>query len=304
MKVRVGTRGSELAVAQTGWAVDLMRRARPEVEFEIVRIKTSGDRIRDVPLAQVGGKGLFVKEIETALLGGEIDCAIHSMKDLPGEIPQDLVVAAVPLREDPRDVMITRDRDGWAQRRPGMVVGTCSPRRAAMLRAIDGTIEIVPLRGNVGTRLAKVERGEVEATLLAAAGLRRLGIEPAHYEYLEADQVLPAVGQGCLAVEARRGELEDLWPAIEDPGSRVAADAERAFLARISGNCVTPLAGLARVGDDRVVLDAAIADPSGRPILRDRIEGPLGEAAALGVELGGRMLDAGGAEILDGLEEP
>lgn len=304
MRVRVGTRGSELAVAQTGWVVDNMRRARPDFEFEVVRIKTSGDRIRDVPLAQVGGKGLFVKEIEMALMSREIDCAVHSMKDLPGEVPDELMVAAVPVREDPRDVVVTTEPGSWARSRRGMVVGTCSPRRAAMLRALEPGIEIVPLRGNVGTRLAKVEEGQVDATLLASAGLNRLGIVPSNFEFLDTQTMVPAIGQGSLAIEARRGELGELWSAIEDPVSRVAADAERAFLARVSGNCVSPLAALASVSGDRVGLSAVIADPDGVRVLRDRIEGACSDAAALGAELAAKMLAAGGAEILDALVEP
>lgn len=280
-----------------------MRRAQPGLEVEVVRIKTSGDRIRDVPLAEVGGKGLFVKEIEMALLSREIDCAVHSMKDLPGEIPEELVVAAVPVREDPRDVVITREPNAWSESRRGMRVGTCSPRRAALLRSLDDAIEIVPIRGNVDTRLAKVERGDVDATLLAAAGLRRLSIVPRHFEYLDPAVMVPAVGQGSLAVEARRGELGDLWAAIEDPVSRIAADAERGFLARVSGNCVTPLAALAHVDAERVRMNAVIADPSGERVLRDEISGPSADAADLGVELAVRMLAAGGAEILDSLED-
>ena len=185
-----------------------------------------------------------------------------------------------------------------------MRVGTCSPRRAALLRSLGEEIEIVPLRGNVGTRLAKVEKGEVDATLLASAGLRRLGIVPTHFEYLDPAMMVPAVGQGSLAIEARRGELAELWPGIEDRVSRITADAERAFLARVSGNCVTPLAALADVGQGRVRLDAVIADPSGERVLRDEISGAEADAARLGRELAERMLDAGGAEILRALEAP
>jgi hydroxymethylbilane synthase len=304
VKVRVGTRASELALVQTGWVVDRLSRANPHCQFEVVHIKTSGDRIRDVPLAQVGGKGLFVKEIEMALLDGSIDCAVHSMKDLPGEIPEPLVVAAVPVREDPRDVVVTRRPRAWTEDRSGMKVGTCSPRRAALLRSLVPEIEIVPLRGNVGTRLAKVENGVVDATLLAAAGLRRLGIVPKNWEFLDPTEVVPAIGQGCLAIEARRGELGELWSSIEDPVSRDGAEAERAFLARVAGNCVTPLAGLARIEGAEVSLDAVIADPSGERVLRDRIAGKREQAARLGRELAARMLDAGGSEILAALDAP
>jgi len=296
VRLRIGTRASALALAQTGWVAERIREAVAGAETEIVHIKTSGDRIRDVPLAEVGGKGLFVKEIEAALLAGEIDCAIHSMKDLPGDAPSPLAIAAVPVREDPRDVLVCNgDRPGL---RRGMRVGTCSPRRAAQLLAMDLGLEVVPLRGNVGTRLDKVVGGEVDATLLAAAGLRRLGLEPANAAPLDANDFLPALGQGALAVQTRPGELESVLAVIEDPPSRVAAEAERAFLARICGNCVTPLAGLARVEGDRVELDAAIAHPSGSPILRDSASGPREQAAEVGRALAERLLERGGAELL------
>lgn len=301
MKVRIGTRASELALAQTGWVVERLRAAHPRLDVEVVHITTSGDRIRDVPLARFGGKGLFVKEIEAALLAGEIDAAVHSMKDLPGEIPAELTVAAVPQREDPRDVLVTRRPGAWAPgRQRGLRVGTCSPRRAALLRAIDAEIEILPLRGNVGTRLARVGSGDFDAAVLAAAGLRRLGIEPMHVEVFDPWVMVPAVGQGCLAIETRRG-AEELWEAIEHRDSRVAADAERAFLARVSGNCVTPLAAHAVVAEQGVALSAVIADPQGARVVRDEIAGSAADAAALGRQLAERMLAAGGAAILAAL---
>lgn len=305
MKLRIGTRASELALAQTGWVAERLRRAHPDLAIEIVHITTSGDRIRDAPLAQFGGKGLFVKEIESALLAGDIDAAVHSMKDLPGEIPAGLEIAAVPRREDARDVVVTRVADAW---RPGsgraLRVGTCSPRRAALLRALDAALEIVPLRGNVGTRLARVAAGDFDAAVLAAAGLRRLGIAPEHVEFLDPAVMVPAVGQGCLAIETRLGELRHLWPAVEDGDSRVAADAERAFLARVSGNCVTPLAAHAEVRGGRVHLTGVIAHPDGAPIVRDADDAGVDEAASLGRALAERLLAAGGAAILADLEEP
>lgn len=315
MKLRIGTRGSELALVQTAWVAQQLENSRSDIETEIVRIKTSGDLIRDVPLARVGGKGLFVKEIEAALLSGDIDCAVHSMKDVPGEMAEGLAIAAVPVREDPRDVVIGREMGrgirpgpdggsgGRAVLRRGMRVGTCSPRRAAQLRDLGLDLEVVPLRGNVGTRVAKVQSGEVDATLLAVAGLRRLGIDPPLTEVLDADRFVPAVGQGALAIQTRVGELVEVVGAIEDPISRIAADAERALLRRMGGNCVTPLAALARVAGNRVRLIALIAHPSGEPILRDEAEGPCDRAAELGVELAERMLSAGGAELLTALDE-
>ena len=302
MKLRVGTRGSDLARSQTGWVVEKLKRAHRDLAVEVVLIKTSGDQIRDVPLAQVGGKGLFVKEIEAALLAGEIDCAVHSMKDLPGEIPPELVVAAVPQREDPRDVVVTKEAGMWPDAMQGTRVGTCSPRRAALLMSLGLGIEIVPLRGNVGTRLAKVDRGEVDATLLAAAGLNRLALTPANTHPLDPMTMVPAVGQGCLAVEARRGEYAAILTSIEDRDSRIAADAERAFLTRMGGNCVSPLAAYARIVEGQLSAEAVIAGPTGTPVLREADGGLLCDAAEIGTRLAERLLERGGADILRALD--
>ncbi len=304
MRLRIGTRASALALAQTSMVADSLREARPGLEVEVVRITTSGDRIRDVPLAEVGGKGLFVKEIESALLSGEIDCAVHSMKDVPGVLPAGLTIGAVPLREDPRDAVITTATGSWGGSRAGMSVGTCSPRRAAFLRRFDPELTIVPLRGNVGTRLAKVESGEVDATLLAVSGLRRLGITPANLEYLDPDVFVPAVGQGALAIECREGErghradVVELLASIEDPVSRVRANAERAFLAGMGGNCVTPIAALATVDGSTVRMTAVFADPSGETPLREEGVAPQADAAKMGAALADLVLATGGAELL------
>ncbi len=303
MRLRVGSRASALARAQTAWVVDRLREEHADLEVEVVLIKTSGDRIRDTPLAQVGGKGLFVKEIESALLANEIDCAVHSMKDLPGQIPAALTIAAVPAREDPRDVMVTHQPGVWPDSMRGLRVGTCSPRRAALVRGMGLGVEIVPLRGNVETRLTKVSGGAVDATLLAAAGLRRLGLSPANRVEVATDELIPAVGQGSLAIEARRGEHTALLAAIEDRDSRIAADAERSFLAGIGGDCVSPIAAFASVGGSRLRLDAVIAHPSGAPVVRDREEGACANAAEIGSHLAERMLDAGGARILAELDD-
>jgi hydroxymethylbilane synthase len=301
-RLRIGTRGSRLALVQSGWVEQRLRELAPGLETELVVIRTSGDRIYDVPLAAFGGKGLFVKEIEAALAAGEIDCAVHSLKDLPGELLTGLEIAAVPRREDARDVVVTRQPGGLAAVAAGGRVGTSSPRRAALLGATRPDLEVVNLRGNVETRLRKLAAGEVDATLLAAAGLNRLGIEPEHRELCDPGVFLPAVGQGALALEVRRGEAHAAVAALDERDSRDAIDAERGFLCAVGGTCVTPLAGYATVDAATVTLRAAILHPSGAPVLRDEICGPRAAAWALGEELASRLLSSGGARLLREIE--
>src|SRR5262249_3885394 len=207
------------------------------------------DRLHDVPLHQVGGKGLFVKELESALSDGTIDCAVHSLKDLPGELAPGLTIAAVPEREDPHDVAVTRDAGGLAALPRAARVGTSSPRRAALVRMLWPDLTVVGLRGNVDTRLAKLERGEVDGLILAAAGWHRLGIAPAHAQQCDADQFVPAIGQGALALESRAEPLADRLAVIEHRPTRDAIDAERAFLRAVGGTCVSPLAAHATIAD-------------------------------------------------------
>jgi hydroxymethylbilane synthase len=214
-----------------------------------------------------------------------------------------LVLAAVPRREDARDVVVTRTPGGLGAVPEGGRIGTSSPRRAALLRAARPDLQVVPLRGNVETRLKKLQGGEVDATVLAAAGLRRLKIEPTYVEYCDPAVFLPAVGQGALALEVRRGEIIDAIAALEDADSRVAIDAERGFLAAVGGSCVTPLAGHATVDEESVTLRVAIAHPSGEPILRRDARGARDEASEVGAALGRRLLADGGAELLREIEE-
>jgi hydroxymethylbilane synthase len=286
-----------LARAQAEWVRQRLERAHPDLRGELVIIKTSGDRIRDVPLHQLGGKGLFVKELENALLDGSIDCAVHSLKDLPGELAAGLVIAAVPEREAPHDVAVTRQPGGLAALPAGARVGTSSPRRAALLQALHPGLEVVNLRGNVDTRLAKLERGEVDGLILAAAGLRRLGLSHRHAELCDLASFVPAIGQGALALEARAGSLADRLRAIEHPPSRRAVDAERAFLIAVNGTCVTPLAAHADVVEGRLHLRGLIAHPDGR-IVRGEVAGLASDGVRVGGELAKRLLAAGGAALL------
>ena len=302
--LRIGTRGSRLALAQAEWARRRLEAADAGLRAELVVIKTSGDRLRDVPLHQVGGKGLFVKELENALRDGAIDCAVHSLKDLPGELAPGLTIAAVPEREDPHDVAITRAAGGLAALPHGARVGTSSPRRAALVRMLWPDLTVVGLRGNVDTRLAKLERGEVDGIILAAAGLHRLGVTPAHVQPCDADEFVPAIGQGALALESRAEPLAERLAVIEHRPTRDAIDAERAFLRAVGGTCVSPLAAHATVADGRLRLRALIAHPDGTRVVRGDATGTSADAARVGRELAERLLRDGGAALLRSLGMP
>ena len=302
--LRIGTRGSRLALAQAEWARRRLEAADAGLRAELVVIKTSGDSLRDVPLHQVGGKGLFVKELESALREGAIDCAVHSLKDLPGELAPGLTIAAVPEREDPHDVAITRAAGGLAALPHGARIGTSSPRRAALVRMLWPDLTVVALRGNVDTRLAKLERGEVDGIILAAAGLHRLGVTPAHVEPCDADEFVPAIGQGALALESRAEPLAERLAVIEHRPTRDAIDAERAFLRAVGGTCVSPLAAHATVADGRLRLRALIAHPDGTRVVRGDATGTSADAARVGRELAERLLRDGGAALLRSLGMP
>jgi len=296
---RVGTRGSKLALTQTEGVLSRLREHFPGVHFEVVIIKTKGDKIQDVPLARIGGKGLFVKEIEEALLRGDIDFAVHSLKDVPSELPEGLYLAAFPAREDPRDALVSRVGGGLADLPQGARVGTSSLRRAAQLRHRRPDLEILPLRGNVDTRLRKLSEGQYEAILLAEAGLRRLGVRVERTP-LPVEEFLPAVGQGILAVEAREGDREtaSLLATLHHEETALCARAERAFLRRLEGGCQVPLAAHARLRNGRLEIRGFIADPEGRRFYRAAREGDPRKAEALGVALAEDLLSQGGDQIL------
>lgn len=300
--LRIGTRGSKLALTQSRWVQSCLQQRHPQLTIELVTIKTSGDRFVDQPLSEIGGKGLFVKEIEEAMVAGTIDCAVHSMKDVPGELAPGLVIAATPPREDPRDVLIARNGAGFEQLPRGARVGTSSLRRMALLRALRSDLDVRSLRGNVDTRLAKLDRGELDAIVLAAAGLRRLGIERRDAEPFDPQHFLPAVGQGVLALESRADDTATLLAVLDDAPTRIAVTAERAFLLRVGGSCRTPLAAYATLDGNTLTLRALIADPDGTRVLRAEHRGPAGQAAALGAALADELLGRGGADILRALE--
>jgi hydroxymethylbilane synthase len=298
-RVIIGTRGSKLALWQAEWVRSALLARFSGLSVELAVIKTQGDKILDVPLAQVGGKGLFVKEIEEALLDGRVDLAVHSMKDMPAEIPAGLAVGAVPERETPADVLISRDGQPLTELAPASAIGTSSLRRGAQLRHARPDLRIVPLRGNLDTRLRKLETGDLAAVVLAAAGVRRLGLEARITEHLDFDLMLPAVGQGALCIEIRASDtrIRPLVAGLDHPDSHAAVAGERAFLRRLGGGCQVPIAGYGRVDGRRFTLTGLVAEVDGSALIRHRLSGPVQEAVALGVELAEALL-ARGADII------
>lgn len=287
-RIILGSRASPLALAQTGWVRDRLIAAHPGLEVGITIIRTRGDAVLDRALSAVGGKGLFVKELEEALLAGRIDAAIHSMKDMETALPPGLAILAVPAREDPRDCLIgAASIEALPE---GARVGTASLRRAVQLTEKRPDLTITLLRGNVGTRLEKIAAGKAEATLLALAGLRRLGLAGQGEVVLEADQMLPAVAQGALAIEGRADDarLRAVLAPLHDPDSADRVTAERAMLAALDGSCRTPIAGLAVLDGDRLRLDGLWQAPDGG-LRRARLDGPRAEAARLGEALADRL---------------
>jgi hydroxymethylbilane synthase len=287
----IGTRGSQLALWQARWV-------QAQLEgVEIVIIKTTGDRIRGAALPEAGGKGLFTKEIEEALLAGRADVAVHSLKDLPTEMDPRLALAAIPRREDPRDALAGSTLAGLAA---GARVGTSSLRRAAQLRRLRPDLRLDNIRGNVDTRLRKLDEGQYDAVLLAAAGLRRLGLADRIAEILEPDAMCPAVGQGALAVQCRADDVATLrrLAALEDPTARAEVTAERALLAELGGGCRVPIGGSARLEGSTLRLTAVVASPDGARLARVLVEGPASDPGGLGRRAAGELLARGAAEIL------
>jgi hydroxymethylbilane synthase len=299
--IKIGTRGSALAVWQAEWVRSQLLALHPEHEIELVKIKTTGDKIQDVPLAQVGGKGLFVKEIETALLEGQVDLAVHSMKDMPAELPPGLCIGAVPERENPLDVLISRNGHAFKDLPEGARVGSSSLRRCAQARHARPDITVHSLRGNLDTRLRKLETEGLDAIVLAAAGVKRLGLKDRITEYLPETIMLPAIGQGALSIETREEDetIHSLTAAMDHRDTRLAVETERAFLARLEGGCQVPIAGHAKVTENTIVLAGLVAEVDGSLLLRETISGPLDQGEKLGVEMADRLLEKGAREILE-----
>lgn len=301
--VRIATRRSRLALWQAEHVAARLVAAHPGLAVSLVPIVTEGDRILDRTLAAVGGKGLFIKELETALLAGDADFAVHSMKDMPADLPDGLVIGAALERADPRDAFVCRDHDALASLPRGARVGTSSLRRQCQLRHARPDLEIVVLRGNVETRLRKLDAGEFEATVLATAGLERLGLGERIRARLAPEQMLPAVGQGVIGIECPEGnrEVRALLDTLEHAATRIRLDAERAFAARLGGSCQSPIAAYAELRNGELSLRGLVGSPDGRQVFADAIAGPARDAAALGTALADRVLAAGAAPLLAAL---
>src|SRR5271170_2774745 len=303
-KLRIGSRGSQLALWQANHISALLRSRGHEVEIEIIH--TTGDKITDVPLAQVGtkgglGKGIFTREIEEALAAGSVDLAVHSLKDLPTELPRGFEIAAITEREDPRDAFCSRLYSKVEDLPQNARVGTSSLRRQAQLKAIRPDLDIHPLRGNVDTRLRKLERGEYHAIILAAAGLKRLGKTELVKQIISAEIMCPAAGQGALAIEIREGDLatRQHLEFLNDATARTATTCERTLLNRLGGGCQVPIGALAEIRNGKLRLDAIVADPDGSKLLRESRDGNLSDPEQLGNEVGETLLKRGGAAILE-----
>ena len=299
--IRIGTRGSMLAVRQSGMIKAALEKLWPDISVELKIIRTTGDKITDVPLAKVGGKGLFVKEIEDALLDGSVDIAIHSMKDVPADLPEGLEIVAVPEREDPRDALILRRGSEMGDLARGAVIGTSSLRRAAQVLKMRPDFEVRTLRGNLETRLRKLEEGLYDAIILAAAGLRRMGWEDRITLFLDPAEFIPAIGQGALGIEARSDDqrVRRLLAPLDHPESAVAVRAERSLLKVLEGGCQVPIGGYARVIGQNIELVGTVASLDGREVFRANGTAPGGEAVELGARVAAELLESGAKHILD-----
>jgi hydroxymethylbilane synthase len=289
-----------LALCQSEWFQSKIEEVAPEVRVTLRKIQTSGDRIVDVPLAKIGGKGLFVKEIEDALLTGEIDFAVHSMKDVPAQLPDGLDILCIPPREDARDAFISREGCSFQGLPLGATVGTASLRRQAQLLHARPDLKITMLRGNLDTRLRKLREGQFDAIILAAAGLHRLAWSQTITEYLPPILSLPAIGQGALGIEGRANDefVRSILSRLNDQATHTTVTAERAFLHRLEGGCQVPIAAYATLADEYLALDGLVASVDGKTVIRDQIKGTPEQAHSLGVQLADRLLSRGGDRIL------
>ena len=298
MNFIIGSRGSQLALWQANWVKERLAAAGFDVEIKV--IKTTGDKQQNVPLTQSGTKGLFIKEIEEALTAGEVDLAVHSMKDLPTELPAGLVVAAVPEREDARDVFISRDGKRFGELPAGARVGTSSVRRQSQLRKLRSDLELVPLRGNLDTRLRKLDRGDCHALVLAAAGVHRLRLRQRITEYFSPEQICPAVGQGALAIEIRQGDERTAGAVnpLDHDATHQAVCAERAMLRHLGGGCQVPIAAHATPQNEELNLVGVVASLDGSTLIRATASGAFGDPESLGARVAQDLLQRGARAIL------
>ena len=296
----IGTRGSKLALAQTHWVSEQLRAAHPALTVNIEIIKTTGDRITDRPLSQIGGKGLFTKELEVALMDDAIDCAVHSLKDLPTELPEGLTLGAIPVRVDPRDVLVTNDGVSLSELAAGAVVGTSSLRRAAQLRHRRSDIEIVDLRGNIDTRVGRVSDGDIDAAILASAGIQRLALDVRTAPIEESD-IVPAPGQGALGIEVREGDADTagILASLANDTATAEVTAERTCLAILEGGCQVPLGIRATLNGDTLFARARVCSLDGTNVVDAAMDGDALRAAALGENIANDLLSRGAGAIIE-----
>ena len=300
MNIKIGTRGSKLALTQAKLVADSLKKVDPEITTEICVIKTSGDIMQDVTLTKIGGKGVFVKEIEDALLSGTVDLAVHSMKDVPTEIPEGLTFAAIMQREDVRDILVSKNNRKMEFMPRGARIGTGSMRRAAQLLAVLPDLAIVPLRGNLETRLKKIETENLQGIILAAAGMKRMGLAEKISQYLPVETILPAVGQGALGLEIRESDddLKSILTKLNHAPTAAEITAERSFLRHLGGGCLMPIAAFGKLEGEQLSLDGLVAAPQGTSIIRDKVRGSALEAEELGKKLAEMILEKGGKKLL------
>ena len=300
-ELRIGTRGSQLALSQANWVKEKLVKAHPDLSVMLIKIKTTGDKIQDAPLAKIGGKGLFVKEIEEALIHRRIDLAVHSIKDVPTELPEGLHLSAITKREDPRDVFISRDGKILKDLPQNAKIGTSSLRRQAQLLRFRNDLELLPLRGNLDTRLKKLKTMNLDGIVLAFAGVKRLGLEERITEIIPTEISLPAIGQGALGIETRQDdkEVEGRIQFLNHKNSWIAVSAERAFLKKLEGGCQVPIAAFAQIIGKSLQIDGLVGTIDGKRFIRHHIVGPIEKAESLGSELAEILLEKGAKEILD-----
>jgi len=299
-EINIGTRGSALALWQARWVQSRLQDFFPDTSINLHIIKTKGDKILDVPLAKIGGKGLFVKEIETALLDQTIDIAVHSMKDMPSEIPAGLCIGAITKRENPQDVLISKDGSGLNSMSKTARIGTSSLRRSSQLLHAYPDLQIVPLRGNLDTRLKKLDSENLDAIVLAAAGVIRMGLKARIASYFDTSFILPAAGQGALGIEIRKDDplMQKAMTHLDDFETHVSVTAERAFLHQLEGGCQVPIAAHAKINNQTIHLTGMVAGLNGQPLLRDEISGHTDQAVSLGQTLAQQLLKQGAKDIL------
>lgn len=311
-KLYIGTRGSKLALWQAEWVKAELQKKYPETEIVLIKIKTTGDKMLDVSLSKIGGKGLFVKEIEEALLQHKIDIAVHSMKDVPTELPEGLHLGAICKREDPRDALITKIQSPrfkiqkFKDLPHGAIIGTSSLRRSCQLMHIRPDFKIVLLRGNLDTRIRKLDEGEFDAIIVAVAGLKRLGLSQRITEILQPDISLPAIGQGAIGIECRVKDesINSMVGSLNHFETSISVKAERAFLKRLGGGCQVPIAAYAKIRQGRIIMDGLVGSIKGERIIKGHIEGVPDDAEKLGINLAEDLLAKGAKEILAEVYSP